>query len=546
MNLKKVFALNVLTAAIVGCGGGDINISPSTVNNPPPTNGGGGPGPAPAFECASYTVSGTTRTGSYDGANCTYSKGFVDLDNPIMVDITFPNIGDGVHVFEGSLVVGQAYNNLADLNATGIDEGGDGATLTIAAGNTFAFRTSDDYMIINRGSQIRANGAADAPITITSQSDALFGTVGPEDVSEWGGMIINGFGVTNKCSYTGTYPDLTLVGECSVAAEGKAGAGESWYGGNNDDDNSGVLRYFIVKHTGAEVAPDNELNGITFNGVGRGTQVEYIQAYSTYDDGIEFFGGAVDVNYYVGMYVRDDSIDMDESYRGTITNALVIQSRFDGNACVESDGLGSYSGLTQPEIDDRIARGLHSQPVLRNLTCIISPNQTGTHDAGTGIRAREGIQLIVENAIVTSAYAPDELLGDDEFNYCLRIEHESQDLALSDDFQMNSVVFACQDLVRGTLNGQDKVAWLRNNGNAAYQSAEEGEDPTSAMNPDLVILDGYYSIPVADMVATGETIPAPVGGSSILGAVTADDDWTAGWAYGLEEGNRGQPLWFVE
>ena len=97
----------------------------------------------------------------------------------------------------------------------------------------------------------------------------------------------------------------------------------------------------IVKHTGFEVTPDSELNGITFNAVGSGTVVENVQAYSTYDDGFEFFGGAVNVTNAIALYVRDDSLDYSDGYVGTITNALVIHYQTDGNRCIEGDNVGS-------------------------------------------------------------------------------------------------------------------------------------------------------------------------------------------------------------
>ena len=110
-------------------------------------------------------------------------------------------------------------------------------TLTIEAGATLAWRTQADFLIINRGSRIIARGSADAPITFTSVSD-VNGTVGPEDVQQWGGIVINGFAVSNKCAYTGTrgQPGFALVGECHVDAEGSAGLDESQYGGINDAD----------------------------------------------------------------------------------------------------------------------------------------------------------------------------------------------------------------------------------------------------------------------------------------------------------------------
>lgn len=546
---KNFFATGLIAATLVGCGG-DVNISPSTqtmigdtntyITNQAATNA--------QVSCASYTLNGTVSRGSFDGQHCSYSKGFVDIDNPLTFDLEIPNIGDGVHIFEGSLVVGQNYSTNADLANAGIDEGGDGPVLTIAAGSTLAFKSSDDFMVINRGSQLRANGTKDAPITLTSQTDAVLKTVTPEDVGEWGGLVINGFGVTNKCSYTGTYPNVTTT-DCNVVSEGKADVGESHYGGDNNADNSGVMRYLVVKHTGAAVALDNELNGIAFNAVGNGTLIENLQVYSVFDDGIEFFGGAVDVTNYVALYVRDDSIDVDEGYRGTITNALVIQSETDGDHCLESDGIGSYSGKDQATIDDLIARGLNSQAKIKNLTCIVSPNSsdTGTHSAGHGLRIREAHFPTIENAIVTTAYGAEEVLDDDAYNYCMRIENEGLQAAQDGDLIISSSIIACQDLTKGNSlpNTTTTADWLSANGNALYQSEEAGDDPTADSNTDLVILNGFYSVSPGDMVVGTSTIPTPIG-SSIIGAVAADDDWTIGWTYGLHEGSRGQPLWFVE
>src|SRR5690606_2345634 len=142
--------------------------------------------------------------GSYDGTNCTYSQSFVGAGNNLKYDLTVPALPEGgAHIFEGSLFVGEAYDTDAEMLAAGIAEGGDGPVLTIEAGATLAWRTSKDFMIINRGSQIFAVGTPDAPITLTSLSD-VDGTVGPEDVQQWGGVVINGFAVTNKCAYTGT------------------------------------------------------------------------------------------------------------------------------------------------------------------------------------------------------------------------------------------------------------------------------------------------------------------------------------------------------
>ncbi len=205
MNQKLVLTTLLAGALVAGCGGGDINIDPvtSVSNSNNTTNNGGTSGPT--NPCASYqNTGGQNIQGSFDGTNCTYAPSFVDAGNNLKVDLTLPNLANnGAHIFEGSLFVGETYDTDAALAAAGISEGGDGPVLTIEAGATLAFQSSADFLIVNRGSQMFAVGRADAPITFTSVSD-VNGTVGPEDVQQWGGMVINGFGVTNKCSYTGS------------------------------------------------------------------------------------------------------------------------------------------------------------------------------------------------------------------------------------------------------------------------------------------------------------------------------------------------------
>ena len=193
-----------------------------------------------------------------------------------------------------------------------------------------------------------------------------------------GRVVINGFGTTNKCAYIGNRGEAGYsTSDCHVAAEGAAGLDTSHYGGDNDADSSKRLEYVVVKHTGAQVANGDELNGISFGGVGSNTIVENLQVYSTYDDGIEMFGGSVNFTNFVGVYVRDDSIDIDEGYNGTISNALVIQSATDGNHCIESDGLGSFSSLTDAEVEAKIAQGINSAPRLRILPALSPQTRPG-------------------------------------------------------------------------------------------------------------------------------------------------------------------------
>jgi hypothetical protein len=565
--IRKI-SLTVLVAAsaLGACSSGDINIDPATNvsnSNNTTTVGGGG---SPNDICASYVNTGgqTIRGVADANDNCTYSPSFASNVLPVKVDMTIPALPNGgAHIFEASLFVGESYRSDADLASAGISEGGDGPTLTIEAGATVAFKTSKDFLVVNRGSRIVAVGRADAPITITSESDVL-GIVGPEDVQQWGGMVINGFGVTNKCAYTGTrgQPGFALVGECHVDSEGSSGNDENQYGGDNDDDSSGQLEYFIVKHTGATVGNGDELNGITFGGVGRNTIVRNLEAYSTYDDGIEMFGGSVNFENFVAVYVRDDSIDIDEGWNGTIDNALVIQSENDGNHCIEADGIGDFGNLAPDVIEDFITRGLQSSPVINNLTCIVSANgqATATHEPGAGWRLREGITPIINDSMIIASYGATDATSAND-NYCLRIDNRSQQAALDGVLQLNSVLYSCGENTRGqTLAGTTvtEQAFATNDpthgqgGQFASIVAGAATSPTATNDAGLQLLDAgdnISSLPwntsLIDNAAPVATSEPSAGPGEHLGALAAGGtDWTAGWAYGIDAGNRGQALWF--
>jgi hypothetical protein len=551
MNGKQIMMSAIVGAVLAGCSSGDINIQPTTsVSNSNNTvqSGGGSANDV----CASYVNSGgQTIQGVSDGTNCTYSQAFVGAGNNLTVDMTIPTLPNGgAHIFEGSLFVGETYRANADLAAAGISRGGDGPVVTIEAGATLAFQTSKDFIIINRGSQIFAVGTEAAPITLTSVSD-VNGTVGPEDVQQWGGVVINGFAVTNKCAYTGTrgQPGFALVGECHVDAEGAAGLDESQYGGANDEDSSGRLEYVVVKHPGATVGNGDELNGISFGAVGRNTIVNNLEIYSSYDDGIELFGGAVNFNNYVALYVRDDSIDIDEGWQGSITNAIAIQSATDGNHCIEADGIGSYDTLDAIARADVVARNLNSRATISNLTCIVSPNgaATATHDPGAGWRLREGLWIDINDSLLISSFAANDTTSAND-NYCLRVQdQESLDAATNGDLNLNSVVFACQETYRDAFN----QTFAEGEGAIAAAVADGVMTSATAVNDaGLQLLEGtvpVYSIDYATTQVDGAAPGAsstPTGGTYLGGLSLGQTDWTANWTYGIHSGSRAQALWF--
>ncbi len=174
------------------------------------------------------------------------------------------------------------------------------ATLKIQKGTTIFGKTSKDFLAITRGSKIAALGTQDSPIIFTSKND-LAGLIAFS--GEWGGLVIAGNSVTNLKSNVGTFEFSTTGLK---------------YGGDKENDNSGILKYVVVKYAGHEVKADKELNGISFGGVGDATVVDYIEVYKSKDDGIEIWGGDVNLRHIVLIDNEDDNLDLDQGYTGHI------------------------------------------------------------------------------------------------------------------------------------------------------------------------------------------------------------------------------------
>lgn len=524
MRVTYLVAISAVAIGLAGCEGGDVGLNVSTTDNSVDnsTNTGGGSSDNP---CASYTnASNNVVRGSFDGTNCTYSASFVGVSNPLATDLTIPFIS-GVHIFQDSLFVGQ------NVTSGVAPAAGDGPTLTIEAGNTLAFSSSADYLLINRGSRIVAEGSSTAPITFTGFTDAVTGTASPEDVQLWGGIVINGNGITNNCSDA-----ERAANQCHVVSEGQP----SNYGGNNNAENSGILRYVVVKHTGFEVAPGDELNGITFNAVGSGTTVENVEMYSTYDDGVEFFGGAVNVKNLVALYVRDDSIDFSDGYAGTVENALVIHSATNGNRCVEGDNIGEGRSNNGESMDTAPI----SSPMIANLTCIVSNFDAGTHGDSEGPLVRQGGRAQFMDSIIFGGY------GATTSNECLEIESPvSLTAASAGNSTITNTIIVCEEAAKGTFaNGDPLADWvngLATSTNGANYSNNTGNVIiTAAKDADVEILEPNSFYTKANNAFVNADGAGFTYSGLAIGAVYGNSDWTANWTYGLHPSNRGQALWF--
>jgi len=202
-----------------------------------------------------------------------------------------------------------------------------GVTLTIRAGvDVKAF--DDGVLLVTRGSKLVANGSPASPITFSSIDP------GYDGMGEWGGVVIQGFAPQYGQGGTGA---CYTAGEtwCNVLGEGGDFVQE--YGGSEADDDSGIIRYVRIAEGGLIAGPNNEINGLTLQGVGHGTLIDYVQVHGNQDDGIEWFGGTVDVKHALLTNNDDDDIDFDEGYQGNIQYALIIKRQDAGATPVGSN-----------------------------------------------------------------------------------------------------------------------------------------------------------------------------------------------------------------
>lgn len=217
-----------------------------------------------------------------------------------------------------------------------------------------------DYILVEQGGMIDAQGTANEPIVFTSEN---------KEAGAWGGIHICGRAPIN------------LVG-----GAGKSEIGDANYGGTDLNDNSGILKYIRLEYTGFAFSEEKESNGFTFYGVGRGTTCEYLQSYMGADDGFEWFGGNVDGKYLVSTGSGDDSFDWTEGWNGRGQFWVAQQVSGEGDCLIEADN-NADNNLSTPV----------SYPTIANLTLIGNNLSTAVR----GVRFRAGTHVKMYNALVT-------------------------------------------------------------------------------------------------------------------------------------------------
>ena len=319
------------------------------------------------------------------------------------------------------------------------------ATLTIEPGVTIIADESAGsdniiYILIEQGARIMAEGTASEPIVMTSEN---------KEPGAWGGLHICGKAHTN------------------ADGETTSEIGNAPYGGNEDNDDSGVLKYIRIEYSGLALDSEHEANGISLYGVGAGTQISYIYVVDGSDDGIEFFGGSADIDHCVVENCTDDSYDWTEGWDGSAEYIIAYQSVAECDCLMECDNNGDNNDATPV-----------ANPTIRYAT-FIGNNSSENH---RGLRLREGTYVNLSNALVCGK--PDPITLD------------------------TPQTVASFDNGKSSISNTVIVGELLNEEGAGYDNA-------------AFLADGNSS--VEEMSFTGKYV-GMIGES---GAVSADDNWTA-------------------
>jgi hypothetical protein len=206
----------------------------------------------------------------------------------------------------------------------------DGQTLTIEAGTVVRFKAGQgenaSALIVSRGGKIIAEGTPDEPIIFTAEVDDLIQSVDNSERGLWGGLIILGNAPINIRGGEASIDGIPLAEPRGI------------YGGPDEQDNSGILKYVSIRHGGTNIGDGNEINGLTLGGVGNKTEIDYVEVISNEDDGIEIFGGTVNLKHIVVSGCGDDAFDYDLGWNGNGQFWLGLQSDNLGDNLLEAGG----------------------------------------------------------------------------------------------------------------------------------------------------------------------------------------------------------------
>lgn len=394
-NIQRTLILGCSLVALAGCGADEI-VSPGTggniiINNPTPTptptpTPGAG-GVTPAAGCPTIAATGgLTDGGTISGPTGEYR--ICQLPALIDADTTLPYIDGLLYALPGQVDVG------TDRGATST---GTDVTLTIDPGVIVYGATGRSFLVVNRGNSIEASGTATRPIIFTSRDNVL-GLSTDASISQWGGVVLLGRAPVSDCRSGSINP--ANQADCEQQLEGTNTT--TLFGGANPADSSGSLEFVQIRFSGFSIAPGSELQSLTTGGVGSGTTLNNIMSFNSSDDGMEFFGGNVNMKNVAIVGADDDSIDVDSGAQANLQFVVVAQRTGGGDNIIELDSPDSdFSTAATPQTVLQVANFTFLERSSTNSQAVryrggakgVLANGVIDTDNETGIRIDETVTL---------------------------------------------------------------------------------------------------------------------------------------------------------
>ncbi len=373
-------ATNYIVQRAVGATGGTFaTISPATLTTASFVDAGLEPNAAYRYRVQAIRASGPSQYSSE-------------------ISVTTSQAGRASGVIAANITANRTLFADTAYTLQGFIQVANGATLTIQPGTRIRGDTTPQFvgssLFITRGAKIDAQGTASNPIVFTSLRSA-----GNRQPGDWGGLIVIGRGLINK-----TDP-VTIEGTGTSAAN----PAQTYSGGADNADNSGIIRYVRIEFAGFATAPNQELNSLTLAAVGSGTKLEYVQTLAGLDDSFEWFGGAVDGKWLVSYESGDDHFDISEGYVGRLQFLIAMQTRIIPPRAAAGSPSSDPQGIENDGCDgSSCPTGQGSAPlnvpVIANFTLF----GTGTTNSvtlpapgGRGMMLRRGTGGFYVNGVVT-------------------------------------------------------------------------------------------------------------------------------------------------
>lgn len=498
--LSRSFILGSSILALAACGPDEI-ASPGTggnivINNPPAT-----PTPTPTPTSASVTpangcptisdAQGLTDEGTITGPEGTWRVCATPLR--FNTSSTLTKVPGLLYRLPGEVNVGtdggaapDASDGLADTDVT----------LTIQPG-VIIYATGSSFLNVTRGNQINAVGTASEPIIFTSRDNVL-GLNNNDSSGQWGGVVLSGRAPVTDCVAPGATPGTIA---CERQVEGAVSP--SFFGGATNNDSSGTMRFVQIRYSGFVLSGDNELQSLTTGGTGSGTTLSDIQSVNSSDDGVEFFGGFVNIKRLIVAGAEDDSLDTDTGVKANLQFVIAAQRSGAGDAIIEADSNN----------------GLQDQTPRQNTT-IANATFIQRQDGDQVVRIRGGTDYGLYNTLVWDASSGGTACIRLDLPETIRAANAGLDDVGPPRFQ--SVALDCATDFRDGSGG------------VTAAQAEAAFDAGAGNNKSYVntLVNGYLNgtaensfAPIFDVTSLGSFFEA----TTFIGAVSSANNWTQGW-----------------